>query len=135
MSIYHMPCASSGLSSLNLLDLTGNLFEKFPRHLPPSISQLYLSNNSMVGVEGDVLQGFPSLRYLRLGRNRLRDGGVDPAAFNLSSLVELDLSYNQLTQIPVVPTTLQYLYLEANQISGKGLALHGLQNTAPPTEI
>lgn len=69
-----------------------------------------------------MLQGFSSLRYLRLGRNRLVDRGMDPAAFNLSSLVELDLSYNQLTQIPVVPTTLQYLYLEANQIAGEGLA-------------
>ncbi|XP_076123961.1 fibromodulin [Alosa pseudoharengus] len=106
-----------GLSSLSLLDLSGNLFETFPRHLPPSVSQLYLSNNSLVGVEGGILQGLPGLRYLRLGRNMLRDAGMEPEAFNLSSLVELELSYNQLTRIPVVPTTLQYLYLEANQIS------------------
>jgi len=49
----------------------------------------------------------------------LRNEGLDPGAFNLTSLVELDLSYNQLTEIPTVPTTLQYLYLEVNQIQGE----------------
>ncbi|RXN22409.1 lumican-like protein [Labeo rohita] len=105
-----------GLGVLNLLDLSHNLLETFPKHLPPSVQQLYLSNNSLTGLTEDSLHGFNRLRYLRLGHNKLRNEGLDPGAFNLTSLVELDLSYNQLTEIPTVPTTLQYLYLEVNHI-------------------
>ncbi|XP_026131618.1 lumican-like [Carassius auratus] len=105
-----------GLGVLNLLDLSHNLLETFPKHLPPSVQQLYLSNNSLTGMTQNSLHGFNRLRYLRLGHNKLRNEGLDPGAFNLTSLVELDLSYNQLTEIPTIPITLQYLYLEVNQI-------------------
>ncbi|XP_062313950.1 lumican, partial [Osmerus eperlanus] len=105
-----------GLVHLNLLDLSGNLFPTVPRHLPPSLQQLYLSNNSLSGLEEDCLVGFRGLRYLRLSHCGLQSPSVHPQAFNLSSLVELDLSYNKLSLTPTVPTTLQYLYLEANQI-------------------
>ena len=106
----------SGLVHLNLLDLSGNLFPTVPRHLPPSLQQLYLSNNSLSGLEEDCLVGFSGLRYLRLSHCGLQSPSIHPLAFNLSSLVELDLSYNKLSLTPTVPTTLQYLYLEANQI-------------------
>ncbi|KAI1890540.1 hypothetical protein AGOR_G00154740 [Albula goreensis] len=108
--------AFTGLPSINLLDLSNNLLEEFPKHLPPSVQQLYLSENSISGLSQDCLKGFQSLRYLRLSHNQLQNPGLAPGAFNLSSLVELDLSYNQLTSTPVVPTTLLYLYLEANLI-------------------
>ncbi len=49
----------------------------------------------------------------------MRNEVLDPGAFNLTSLIELDLSYNQLIAIPTVPTTLQYLYLEVNHIQGE----------------
>lgn len=39
--------------------------------------------------------------------------------FNVSGLVELDLSFNKLERIPSVSTTLQYLYLQVNQIKGE----------------
>ncbi|XP_028853352.1 lumican [Denticeps clupeoides] len=105
-----------GLLALKMLDLSHNFLKTFPRHLPSAVEQLYLSNNSLAGMERDSLQGFSNLRYLRLGHNQLQDNGMDPGAFNLTSLVELDLSYNHLTQIPVVTTSLRYLYLEANLI-------------------
>ncbi|KAM4587941.1 lumican [Odontesthes bonariensis] len=103
-----------GLVSLNLLDLSGNLFSTVPRHLPPSVQQLYLSNNSLSGLDEDSFDGFLNLKYLRLSHCGLQSPGI--RVFNYSSLVELDLSYNKLTTIPTVPTTLQYLYLEANEI-------------------
>ncbi|XP_076605663.1 lumican [Chaetodon auriga] len=105
-----------GLVSLNLLDLSGNLFSSVPRHLPPSVQQLYLSNNSLSGLDEDSFVGFLNLKFLRLSQCGLQSHGVPPQVFNFSSLVELDLSYNRLTTIPTVPTTLQYLYLEANKI-------------------
>ncbi|XP_040890149.1 fibromodulin isoform X2 [Toxotes jaculatrix] len=105
-----------GLVSLNLLDIGGNLFSSVPKHLPPSVQQLYLSSNSLSGLDKDNFVGLLNLKYLRLSHCGLQSGGIDPAVFNFSSLVELDLSYNKLTTIPTVPTTLQYLYLEANEI-------------------
>ncbi|XP_041835128.1 lumican [Melanotaenia boesemani] len=105
-----------GLFSLNLLDLSGNLFSTVPRHLPPSVQQLYLSNNSFSGLDYNSFLGFANLKYLRLSHCGLQSRDVHPQVFNCSSLVELDLSYNKLTTIPRVPTTLQYLYLEANEI-------------------
>lgn len=112
-------CGLAGLLSLNLLDLGGNQFSSVPGHLPPSVQQLYFSNNSLSGLEKDSFVGFLSLKHLRLSRCGLQSGGVHPQVFNLSSLVELDLSYNKLTSIPTVPTTLKYLYLEANEIQGE----------------
>lgn len=109
----------SGLFSLSLLDLSENLLSSIPKHLPPSVQQLYLSNNSLSSLEEDSFAGFASLKYLRLSRCTLKSDNVHPKVFNLSSLVELDLSYNKLSVIPTVPSTLQYLYLEANEIQGK----------------
>ncbi|KAL7408715.1 hypothetical protein ABVT39_028087 [Epinephelus coioides] len=105
-----------GLVSLNLLDLSGNSLSSVPKHLPPSVQQLYLSNNTLSELDEDSFIGFLSLKYLRLSHCGLQSSGVHLQVFNFSSLVELDLSYNKLTTIPTVPTTLQYLYLEANQI-------------------
>ena len=90
-----------------------------PRHLPATVQQLYLSNNSLAELGEDSFAGFQGLKYLRLGRCGLRSPTLHPGVFsNLSSLVEMDLSYNKLTSVPAVPTTLQYMYLEANQIQG-----------------
>ncbi|TRY97350.1 hypothetical protein DNTS_031690 [Danionella cerebrum] len=105
-----------GLGALQLMDLSHNHLDSFPKYLPPSIQQLYLSNNSLTGLSDNILHSFHGLRYLRLGHNRLQNKGLEPGTFNLSSLIELDLSYNQLRETPTVPTTLQYLYLEVNHI-------------------
>uniref|UniRef100_A0A673BZL0 Lumican-like n=1 Tax=Sphaeramia orbicularis TaxID=375764 RepID=A0A673BZL0_9TELE len=105
-----------GLIRLNLLDLSGNLFTSVPKNLPSTIQQLYLSNNSLSALSEDSFEGLHQLKYLRLGQCKLQSHSVHQMVFNLPSLVELDLSYNKLTTTPTVPTSLQYLYLEANQI-------------------
>lgn len=101
------------------MDLNQNVLDTFPKHLPSSVQQLYLSHNAITGIAKDSLQGFKKLCYLRLRNNQLKNDGLAPDVFNVSSLVELDLSFNQLTEIPIVPITLQYLYLEVNQIRGE----------------
>lgn len=107
-----------GLLSLHLLDLSGNLFLAVPRNLPPSVQQLYMSNNTLIGLDEDSLRGFLKLKYLRLSHCGLQSSNVYQQVFNFTSLVELDLSHNKLKTIPTVATTLQYLYLEANEIQG-----------------
>lgn len=110
-----------GLINLNLLDLSGNLFSSIPKHLPQSVQQLYLSNNSLSGLYADSFEGFLQLKYLRLSHCGLKSHDINPQVFNVTTLVELDLSYNKLSTVPIVPTSLQYLYLEANQIQGFNL--------------
>lgn len=104
---------------MNLLHLGGNSFSSVPSHLPSSVQQLYLSNNSLSKVDSDSFQGLLQLKYLRLSQCGLKSGEIKPWAFNISSLIELDLSHNKLTSVPTVPTTLLYLYLEANDIQGE----------------
>ncbi|XP_069094541.1 lumican-like [Pleurodeles waltl] len=108
--------AMRDLKSLNLLDLSQNRFHEFPRRIPPSVQQLYLSNNSLSDLPADPFASFKDLRYLRLSHNNLSDETVPVAAYNLSSLVELDLAYNRFLGVPWVPQSLQYLYLEGNLI-------------------
>lgn len=64
---------------------------------------------------------FTQLQYVRMAHNQLTDKGIPPNTFNVTGLVELDLSFNKLERIPIVSTTLQHLYLQANQIKGKYL--------------
>lgn len=114
--LFH-PSSPAGLLSLSLLDLSNNSFLTIPKNLPPLIQQLYLSSNSLSRLDDDSFTGFRNLKYLRLSHCGLRE--IKPQVFNVSSLVELDLSYNKLSSVPTVPTSLQYLYLEANRIQGE----------------
>ncbi|CAL8379640.1 unnamed protein product [Boreogadus saida] len=106
----------TGLLALDLLDLGENRFKAVPAHLPPSVQQLYLSGNNFSELGEGSFAGLDRLKYLRLSRCGLRSPGVPQTAFNVSTLVELDLSYNRLAVTPTVPNSLQYLYLEANEI-------------------
>ena len=51
-----------------------------------------------------------------MGHNQITDKGIPPNTFNVTGLVELDLSYNKLERIPPVSATLEHLYLQAKQI-------------------
>ena len=110
-----------GLLALDLLDLGENRFKAVPAHLPPSLQQLYLSGNNFSELGEGSFAGLDRLKYLRLSRCGLRSPGVPRTAFNVSTLVELDLSYNRLAVTPTVPNSLQYLYLEANEIQGEAM--------------
>lgn len=90
-----------------------------PDVLPASLHQLYLEYNSIDSLPEGFLGGFSHLQYIRMSHNQLSDKGIPSNTFNVSGLVELDLSYNKLERIPSVSSTLQHLYLQANQIKGK----------------
>ncbi|XP_034442460.1 fibromodulin a [Hippoglossus hippoglossus] len=111
-----MSTSLKALTSLTLLDISGNKLTKVPEALPDHLHQLYLESNSIDSVPADFLGGLTQLQYVRMGHNQLTDKGIPPNTFNVTGLVELDLSFNKLERIPIVSTTLQHLYLQANQI-------------------
>nr|XP_055023338.1 fibromodulin isoform X1 [Misgurnus anguillicaudatus] len=108
--------ALQGLPSLTLLDLRANRLRKIPEGLPAKLSQLYLEYNRISSIPADFLKDRPELRFVRLSHNQITNSGIPANVFNVSTLVELDLSFNKLEKIPTISTRLENLYLQANKI-------------------
>ncbi|KAI5618012.1 lumican precursor [Silurus asotus] len=109
--------AFKGLKSLMLLDLSENKLKKLPAGIPASLLMLYADNNDIESIPKDYLAKLPLLQYLRLSHNKLADTGIPGGVFNVSALLELDLSFNNLESIPEVNESLEHLYLQVNKIS------------------
>uniref|UniRef100_A0A3Q2H9T3 Fibromodulin n=1 Tax=Equus caballus TaxID=9796 RepID=A0A3Q2H9T3_HORSE len=116
--IQEVGSAMKGLRSLILLDLSYNHLRKVPDGLPSALEQLYLEHNNVYSVPDSYFRGSPKLLYVRLSHNSLTNNGLASNTFNSSSILELDLSYNQLQKIPPVNTNLENLYLQGNRING-----------------
>ncbi|XP_054473561.1 fibromodulin a [Anoplopoma fimbria] len=115
-AVTDMGSSLKALKSLTLLDISGNKLTKVPEGLPEHLHQLYLESNSIDSLPEGFLGQFTQLQYVRMAHNQLTDKGIPADTFNVTGLVELDLSFNKLERIPPVSTTLQHLYLQANQI-------------------
>ncbi|XP_013913648.1 PREDICTED: fibromodulin [Thamnophis sirtalis] len=105
------------LNSLILADFSYNQLTKVPGGLPSTLEQLYLEHNHINAVPDDYFKVSPKLLYVRMSHNILTNEDLSPNAFNTSSILELDLSYNQLQKIPRVSTSLENLYLQGNKIN------------------
>ncbi|XP_049589094.1 fibromodulin a isoform X2 [Syngnathus scovelli] len=115
-AITDMGASLKSLTSLTLLDVSANKLTKMPEALPEQLHQLYLDFNAIASLPEGFLATFTQLQYLRLAHNQLTDKDLPSNIFNVTGLVELDLSFNRLERIPLVSTTLQHLYLQANHI-------------------
>uniref|UniRef100_G3NEG7 Fibromodulin n=1 Tax=Gasterosteus aculeatus TaxID=69293 RepID=G3NEG7_GASAC len=111
--------ALEGLKSLTMLDVRQNKLRKVPDKLPEALQQLYLEFNDIESVPTGFLTLNPNLQFVRLAHNKITDKGLPSNVFNVSTLVELDLSFNKLEKIPVVSRNLENLYLHANKIKGR----------------
>ncbi|KPP76631.1 keratocan-like [Scleropages formosus] len=105
-----------GLTNLVQINLAKNGLKNMPLGLPPTTTQLFLDGNSIEKIPTDYFKDLPKVAFLRLNRNKLVDGGLPKHIFNLSSILDLQLSHNQLTQVPQIPASLEHLHLNNNQI-------------------
>ncbi|KAM9823781.1 keratocan [Neosynchiropus ocellatus] len=105
-----------GLSNLVQINLAKNQLSSMPSGLPPTTTQLYLDNNNINKIPAGYFKGLPKVAFLRLNHNKLGSSGVPKNAFNVSNMLDLQLSYNQLTEVPLIPSGLEHLYLDHNNI-------------------
>lgn len=111
--------AFKGPKKLLSLDVSHNKLKKLPAGVPNSLEILYADFNEIDSVGAGYLNKLPSLKYLRMSHNKLMDSGIPAGAFNVTSLVELDLSFNKLQSIPEINEQLEQLYLQANEINSE----------------
>uniref|UniRef100_A0A8C4NNI1 Fibromodulin n=1 Tax=Eptatretus burgeri TaxID=7764 RepID=A0A8C4NNI1_EPTBU len=104
------------LQSLKLFEASGNKIKQLPLGLPTSLRQFYIEGNEIDSVSEDYFSSMSNLSYVRLSGNKLQNSGVPSSVFNIPSLVELDLAYNNLSKVPLVSPNLKYLYLQGNSI-------------------
>ncbi|XP_041637310.1 lumican [Cheilinus undulatus] len=109
--------AFKGPKKLLSLDVSHNKLKKLPAGVPNSLEILYADFNDIDSVGAGYLNKLPALKYLRISNNKLVDSGIPAGVFNVTSLVELDLSFNKLQSIPEINEQLEQLYLQANEIN------------------
>ncbi|XP_063786569.1 keratocan [Pseudophryne corroboree] len=108
--------ALTGLKSLMQLNVAKNSLKKMPSGLPSNTVQLYLDNNNIESIPNDYFNKIPKIAFLRLNYNKLSDAGIPTNVFNITSMLDLQLSYNELTSVPAVNGHLERLHLDHNKI-------------------
>lgn len=106
-----------GLSNLVQINLAKNHLTTMPIGLPPTTTQLFLDGNNIEKIPAGYFKGLPKMAFIRLNYNKLASSGVPKDVFNVSSILDLQLSHNQLTDLPLIPSGLEHLYLDHNKIS------------------
>ncbi|NXG91097.1 ECM2 protein, partial [Stercorarius parasiticus] len=106
------------LKNLKRLYLDGNMLVHVPSELPSTLEEIKINDNHLHAIDEDGLQDLTNLVTLELEGNKLSEANVSPLAFYpLKSLSYLRLGRNKFRIIPQgLPTTLEELYLENNQI-------------------
>lgn len=108
-----------GLNNLVQINLAKNQLTTMPLGLPPTTTQLFLDGNNIEKIPAGYFKDLPKVAFLRLNHNKLGSSGVPKNVFNVSSILDLQLSHNQLTEVPVIPSGLEHLHLDHNNIKSK----------------
>lgn len=108
-----------GLNNLVQINLAKNQLSSMPLGLPPTTTQLFLDGNNIEKIPADYFKDLPKVAFLRLNHNKLGSSGVPKNVFNVSSILDLQLSHNQLTEVPVISSGLEHLHLDHNNIKSK----------------
>lgn len=125
------------LTKLHQLSLKGNAMHRIPVNIPASVRILKLDNNKITYLDARSLTGLKNVTQFSLSKNcyRWQPCGkhviIEKDSFSsMSNLVFLDLSFNNLSQVPKgLPQSLQFLKLDNNKIQNiYSDDFHGLQN-------
>ncbi|XP_041833730.1 keratocan [Melanotaenia boesemani] len=106
-----------GLDNLVQINLAKNQLSSMPLGLPATTTQLFLDGNNIDKIPAGYFKGLPKVAFLRLNHNKLGSSGVPKDVFNVSSILDLQLSYNQLTEVPIIASGLEHLHLDHNKIT------------------
>ncbi|XP_004623840.1 keratocan [Octodon degus] len=105
-----------GLKNLMQLNMAKNALRSMPPRLPANTMQLFLDNNSIEGIPENYFNVIPKVAFLRLNHNKISDTGLPSRGFDVSSILDLQLSHNRLTKFPRISARLQHLHLDHNKI-------------------
>ncbi|XP_075716212.1 keratocan [Rhinoderma darwinii] len=108
--------AFAGLKSLVQLNVAKNSLKKMPTGLPSNTVQLYLDNNNIESIPNDYFNTVAKMSFIRLNYNKLSDKGIPANVFNVTSILDLQLSHNEIATVPIVNGHLERLYLDHNKI-------------------
>ncbi|KAF7660666.1 hypothetical protein LDENG_00276950 [Lucifuga dentata] len=131
LDLYHNQLSDNGLGknsfkdlkSLMQLNLAHNVLTKMPAGVPNGLIQLFLDRNRIDDIPKDYFQGLTHLAFIRLNYNQLSNKGVPKTVFNISSLLDLQLSHNHFVSVPLFNGHLEHLHLNHNSIE----SLNGTQ--------
>ncbi|XP_026563035.1 podocan [Pseudonaja textilis] len=112
----------NGSDNVEILIMSSNFLKYVPKNLPRALYKLHLKNNKLEKIPTGAFNELSDLRELYLQNNKLNNEGMDNETFwKLSSLEYLDLSSNNLSQIPPgLPRNIVLLHLEKNAIRSIG---------------
>uniref|UniRef100_A0A8C6XUH8 Podocan n=1 Tax=Naja naja TaxID=35670 RepID=A0A8C6XUH8_NAJNA len=112
----------NGSDNVEILIMSSNFLKYVPKNLPRALYKLHLKNNKLEKIPVGAFNELSDLRELYLQNNKLNNEGMDNETFwKLSSLEYLDLSSNNLSQIPPgLPRNIVLLHLEKNAIKSIG---------------
>ena len=112
------------LTKLRELSLNGNGLGRIPSNLPVSLRILMLRNNKILSLRASSLAPLKDVTHLYLSKNCYRwnicgkSVSIEEHGFaGMAKLLFLELSYNNLTQVPKrLPQSLKVLELDNNKI-------------------
>ncbi|XP_075042177.1 extracellular matrix protein 2-like [Mixophyes fleayi] len=104
LSEYTIACANTKMTYLPLMT-------------DPGLKTLYLAENEISKLPARAFSGLPNLEWLDLSKNKLGDSGLSFDVFkNLTKLKRLNLDGNHLTVLPLLPSSLQELKVNDNNL-------------------
>ncbi|KAI1292098.1 Protein flightless-1 [Halotydeus destructor] len=114
------PKSVSTMTSLKWIKLNNSKLDWIPDELGSlnQIEALAVAKNNLTSLHGEI-SAMKSLRSLNCRRNKLKNTGIPQNIFQLKELTILDLSHNQLNEVPEElehSTNLKLLNLSYNQI-------------------